>query len=423
MAVLEIAKLRGSSESCRWEPDYPMANFPTFTHSNRAVGRAGDALKGVLTLTPETREETLRIFSIANQWRDSHMRPMKSMKYGVSSIIVRAGLSGITVARLKTTPSIRKKLRRHPGKLNQIQDLGGVRAILPSMGDASTLVRVLKERFRHQFDDEDDYIADPKMGGYRSFHLIYKFNGKGDAEEFNGRRIEIQIRSRLQHAWATAVEAAGLINQQDMKAGEGDERWLRLFELFSAEIAVVEGAPESRHVPDRQRRIKEIRELNGDLGAADVLDDLRYASGFLDFVSVGRNKPSYYLLEYDHNKREVQAIPKFGDTDALLEYHKRELHNAETNNENRKTVLVEADNVENLKAAYPNYFTDVGYFTRTLRAIVTGAPIAEYTLPPVHRAPRVREPIGDMRWMRGSYRRFREEHLPRKSKRNKTRTR
>ena len=136
-------------------------------------------------------------------------------------------------------------------------------------------------------------------------------------------------------------------------------------------------------------------------------------------MTTGRNKPSYYLLEYDHEKKEVRAIPKFGPKDALREYHSRELENVETDNESRKTVLVEADNVENLKEAYPNYFTDVGYFTRTLRNIVTGAPVKEYTVPPVPRTPIVREPIGDMRWMRGSYRRFREEDLPRLRKRKR----
>jgi len=391
--------------------DYAVADFPSFEYSNRDVRRAGDTLRGTLTFEPECREETLRVFQIASSWRSSHAHPINSIMRSVSARIRIAGLEGITVARLKRMPSVRKKLRNHAGKLNQIQDLGGVRAILPSMNDANVLVSEIKEKLNHKFFDEDDYVADPKEGGYRSVHLIYKFQGKGEAERFDGRRIEIQVRSRLQHAWATAVEAAGLINGQDMKAGEGDERWLRLFDLMSAEFALVENAPVSRHVPERAQRNQEIKELNRALNAADVLDDLRYVSQSLDLVYTKTNNPTYYLLEYDHVSKQVRAVPKYGPSDALSDYRRRELENVETHNENRKTVLVEADNVESLKQAYPNYFTDVAYFTQTLRRILSGSPVEEYTVPPVHRAQVRREPIGDLQWTKGGYRRVTEEEL------------
>ena len=42
---------------------------------------------------------------------------------------------------------------------------------------------------------------------------MYRYAAKDrDAELYNGRRIEIQVRTRLQHAWATAVEGVGLVD-------------------------------------------------------------------------------------------------------------------------------------------------------------------------------------------------------------------
>ena len=82
----------------------------------------------------------------------------------------------------------------------------------------------------------------PGSSGYRSHHLIFSFFPRDEAENsFAGRLIEIQIRSRLQHSWASAVEAVGLYRGENLKAGIGSDEWLRLFELMSLEFAASEG--------------------------------------------------------------------------------------------------------------------------------------------------------------------------------------
>jgi len=37
--------------------------------------------------------------------------------------------------------------------------------------------------------------------------------------------IEIQIRSKLQHIWATAVETVGFFTGQAIKSNEGEKEW------------------------------------------------------------------------------------------------------------------------------------------------------------------------------------------------------
>ena len=73
--------------------------------------------------------------------------------------------------------------------------------------------------------------------------MVFKFSGTGQEEVYNGRRVEIQIRTRLQHSWATAVEALELFRRENLKGGEGSPNWLRLFKLMSAEFAVAENSP------------------------------------------------------------------------------------------------------------------------------------------------------------------------------------
>ena len=43
----------------------------------------------------------------------------------------------------------------------------------------------------------------------------------------------MQIRTAIQHSWATAVEMVGLFRKESLKSGFGDIKWLRFFELVS----------------------------------------------------------------------------------------------------------------------------------------------------------------------------------------------
>jgi ppGpp synthetase/RelA/SpoT-type nucleotidyltranferase len=185
--------------------------------------RAGEALKGDLVWSPESRLNILEVFQIANNFRDAHAYPMGKLRLTLRSQIKRLGQDGHTVARLKRMPSIRRKLRTQGWQLNQIHDLAGCRAILPSIDDVNRLVEAMRG-IPHALHREYPYIQEPKDDGYRCHHMVFKFRGKGDESYYNDRRLEIQIRTRLQHAWATAVEAIGLFRGEDIKGGGGGPR-------------------------------------------------------------------------------------------------------------------------------------------------------------------------------------------------------
>ena len=80
----------------------------------------------------------------------------------------------------------------------------------------------------HELHTSRDYIQHPKPSGYRSIHLVYKYKNP-ISPEYNGLFVELQIRTRLQLAWATAVETMGTYLGHALKSSEGPERWLDFF--------------------------------------------------------------------------------------------------------------------------------------------------------------------------------------------------
>jgi ppGpp synthetase/RelA/SpoT-type nucleotidyltranferase len=369
----------------------------------RDVRRAGEALAGDLIWTDESAESIRQVFRIANNFRDSHALPMRKVRYEISAQMRKNGLKGLTVARLKRMPSIRRKLRKISSNLNQIQDLAGCRAILPTIDDVNAMSAAMRENSAHVLHREDDYITKPKPDGYRSHHMVFKFQGAGEEEVYKDRRVEVQIRTRLQHSWATAVEAVGLFRREDMKAGLGNADWLKLFRLMSQEFLVVEGCAERDDA--RAVRLSEIAELNNSLSAVHTLENLRQAVRITDnYAFDPNNKPDYFLIRYNRLSNAVTVNAQYGPIDAVRSYDKAETVDADATNSGYNTVLVEVDEIESLKAAYPNYFGDVDLFkSRLIEAAGGEAP--EFDLTPQPTAPTPPRSKPDYSWLT-AYRRW-----------------
>jgi ppGpp synthetase/RelA/SpoT-type nucleotidyltranferase len=146
---------------------------------------------------------------------------------------------------------------------------------------------------------EDDYIGKPKDDGYRSRHLIFGFCGR-DISNYDGKRIELQVRTRLQHSWATAVEAVGLFRGEELKNHQGSDDWLRLFVLLSGEFAVAERCPVPLGCPDQYERRREIRELAKSLDAVKALETINHGVRGTDLPLSRGYHPTHYLIRYDH---------------------------------------------------------------------------------------------------------------------------
>ena len=177
---------------------------------------------------------------VFHNWRSAHTYPMQIMNYFLRDNSLYVDKNSIVVRWLKRAPSIIYKLRREPYMdLSRMEDIGGCRAILSTLNK----VRELQDRLKNSSSSnilhrERDYITNPKTSGYRGVHLIYGYNGEKD--KFVNMKVELQIRTKIQYSWATAVEVIDTFTGRSLKSGEGEEKWLRFFKLISIEVEKLE---------------------------------------------------------------------------------------------------------------------------------------------------------------------------------------
>ena len=179
-----------------------------------------------------TPAEKVEALTIINNWRGIHAFPLNTFQMGLRRRGARLSSDFVVAQRIKRLSSIELKLSLRPTmKLTQMQDIGGCRTILENVSQVRDLVRSFRTSdLKHKLLTEDDYIANPKVSGYRGVHLVYSYNSDR-SETYNGLKIEMQLRSQLQHAWATSVEVVGTLIDQALKSSLGDPGWLRFSSL------------------------------------------------------------------------------------------------------------------------------------------------------------------------------------------------
>lgn len=306
--------------------------------SNTAVRKAGLSLKNNST----TKEDLDTI----STFRSNHIQLMKML---VKTISKKLPKPLFIARRLKRLSSIQAKLQRFEGMcLDRMQDIGGVRAVFKNNNEVKQFVENIKEvylgkRSVLEIVKENDYITRPKADGYRSYHIVFKYNGKID--EVNGYHIELQLRDLLQHYWATAVEILALRSSTNIKAGYGDEHFKRFFWLCAELFA---GAKEHKY---------EIRELDKKHNILFLLKGLNVVA---DKLEKAGNEESLYLMVLDA-KDGILKLTAFSKGEQLLA---QAMYQSMETNDSMQSVLVSIDSIKKLKKAYPNYFLDAKNFIK-----------------------------------------------------------
>lgn len=377
--------------------------WPVYEGSRKAVDRAGKVLSeypdstvvrqvlsevaqrlAVLRLGPSEldasveqelneRVEWIRRFADATEaavaWRSAHTYPLAVFAALLRRRAKRIDPNALIARRLKRSPSIIAKLKRFPSmNLSRMQDIGGCRAILRDIGLVRDLERTFSEaRTRSILEGVDDYIASPKEDGYRGIHMIYRYPGRGKTQPFDGYRIEIQLRSTAQHAWATAVETVDLFQRQAIKSGQGSPKWRRFFRLVSDVFAVIESGPSAAMTPASwSALINELDELLHELNVFERLERYMYAISSIS----PEDGAQLFLLRLDlrHGVLSVQGFNQRDRTAAQQAYAEAEAELADSGDETAADiVLVSVDSIEELKTAYPNYFADTSLFLDLLK--------------------------------------------------------
>lgn len=338
-------------------------------YSKRQIDEAGKTL----TDFNSNSQAKIDALEILGNFRSCHAYPINTFQATLRTRLNKIGNDYLVSQRLKRTPSMLLKLERFPNmRLSQMQDIGGLRAILPSVKEVYELVELYrKSKFQHEVKSERDYIVDPKPSGYRCYHIVYRYKNTLN-QSYDGLMIELQIRTKLQHAWATAVETMGTFIDHSLKSSQGPQEWLHFFSLIGNAFAYVEGTntlEEFSHL----NRAEIFRQVREEANRLQVINQLEGFSRVIANVETDRRQGSLHLVVLDIPNKEVR-IKTFSKTaidEASKEYLKEEEQISDSNK--KQVVLVSSNSLDNLRKAYPSYFLDTKEFVRILSEITTSA--------------------------------------------------
>lgn len=334
----------------------------SFPYSKKEVSRAGDCIRD----HGGTRTDELDIaLNVLGAWRSSHIHPLQSTYMTLKQRGQRIDSKIIVSQRLKRVPSILVKLQRQPSmQLARMQDIGGCRAVMKNIA----AVYELSKKFGCEYTD---YIEIPKPDGYRGLHLISKYHpGVAKHLELSGRLIEIQMRTRLQHAWATAVETVDSMLNQKIKTGGGTEQWRRFFALASSVIALKERKPTVPDTPTTlPELIEEIKAIDKAIRARDSLAGL--AASVVHMTKARREikNAGAYILTLDLDKKTISnAVYLKKDLQKATDEYLR-LEKEFYGSESVQIVFVFVDKLKDLNKAYPNYYLNVSEFMQAMKDV------------------------------------------------------
>ncbi len=340
----------------------PRWKVPEYT--KKQINEAGEILRNESSSDQE-REKALLV---VDNWRSAHAYPLHVLYMNLRD---KAGSrSDVLVAeRLKRIDSIVGKLKIQENmQLYRMQDLGGCRMVVSTLDDVYAYSKKFQEsRIRHEWKKTYDYIKEPKPSGYRSLHLIYKFKTDTPEKDIYNQYpmlIELQFRTHLQHIWATALETIGFFTNQALKAGQGNKDILRFFAVVSSLFAIREGCPVvPGTVNDENELISEIEQLNDQ---HHILDMLRAIRTVIDHDSdTTPDKRGYYILQLNYESRTLKRWffkpSELDNANRLYDHLEKRRGNAPLD-----IVLVRASSYSTVKAAYPNYFMDIGEFVEII---------------------------------------------------------
>lgn len=347
--------------------------------SKKEVNRSGTFLAhtDIDNIDEPTLEKNLDIF---NDWRGLHSYAMNIIYMNLKRRVSKMDISMPIIAqRLKRTPSILSKLRRFEKmQLSRMQDIAGVRIIVRKISDIYKIRENINNGFPHQICYEKNYINEPKPDGYRCLHTIFEIKGLKN-QKYNGLNVELQIRTELQHQWATAVEIIGLYKNTSYKSGLGDKKTREFLCVCSNLFARIENTPIDKNYYGKteQELCLILKKLNEELKILDYLRGLIVAVNRQNEIpSKGNSKTCLILLKLDEKVLSLKNFTNDEDTKKAYASLEKEITKEK---KNWDVVLISVNDMKKLKSAYPNYYLDSRRFVKTIQSFIDKVSINKNT--------------------------------------------
>jgi len=355
--------------------------------SGKQVRKAGDILRTFdIDTTPD--EEFQFAMDVLSFWRFGHETALNAALALLQDQCRTKDRHAIFAKRLKRVVSIYRKLLRYDKmSLKSMQDIGGCRAVLTNEKKLRQVVRTLRKRPEFRGDNGTfrfkDYITTPKPDGYRGYHLIGRFPDENRIL----KNIELQLRTRIQHYWATAVEIVDLFTGQALKSNQGNPYWSEFFREVSKQFAVMESIhlfetlsadqkfekyrAEMLRTQENRLSWRRVNELSDSL---KVLTNLEAYAGSIQIADEQLSKNpdwGYGLLRVDTVNHLVNSEIFEADESASAEEQYIEAEKEAATQQGLVISLVSSSSLGGIKEAYPNYFADSTEFAKHLSLIIT----------------------------------------------------
>ncbi len=148
-------------------------------------------------LNPEARNSIIRRFLTLQRETGGVVQKITA---DIRHELEREGIEADVYGRAKKPYSIWRKMQQKQLAFSRLSDIYGFRVICETEGECYRILGAIHRRWRAVPGRFKDYISQPKSNGYRSIHTTV--SGR------DGKRVEVQIRTRAMHEVAEAGVAA-----------------------------------------------------------------------------------------------------------------------------------------------------------------------------------------------------------------------
>jgi len=218
-----------------------------------------------------------------------------------------------------------------------------------------------------------------------SYHLVGKFLDPNGV----GRFIEVQVRTKIQHYWATALEVVDLFTGRALKSNQGTSEWRGFFIEMGFQFEAMDQINlfhkrsktdqyesyirllrENKELADSNKRLKnEIKRIKVRKKLDAFNNSIKHVDQHISDKEGYARPDSYCLVRIDIEKRQIKT--QLFSTELMLDAEQQyiEMEKMAALENNTVVALVASDAVDGIKEAYPNFFANMNEFLDLLQFI------------------------------------------------------
>lgn len=327
-------------------------------HSKSKIDRSGTALAQD---SYRSDDDFFELDEVFDDYRKAHLQPLTELTLGLQNWLTDFGASYYIAQRLKRKPQILRKLNRLHVRLTQLQDIGGCRIIVNENKDVSKLRRFIEQKVQLDSDftiiRKTDYREKGRdTTGYRALHILVNHSGY---------KLELQIRSNIQHYWAESIERTSVIYGHYLKEEEGAHEVIAYFKHLSDVFYEIESGrnptPHQKLSIDKLRKSAEKIIVESDTNRifdSYVNEDIIKKLAEVESRASGFNN---WIMVFDWNTGSFITWDRVGrDPDKAVDAYRR-YEQQFTSAYGFEVVMIGSSDISTVQKTHSHYFGIANY--------------------------------------------------------------